>query len=197
MMDLDRKKIECRHFGYYVGLCAVFIPLLLVAAFHAFYPITQNGKLMVVIVLLLAVAIYPLFAYTFYDNKLDKKKERYVDYSFYASGLITLLLVGYIVLHTGGMSHSIFAFFFFFFPSAVAIAFETNFGLFLVCITSFFSVVMNLCYEHTKNIQNDASVFETTEYLILYITFVAIHLSVIYFLETKSIKRGHTETKTL
>ena len=166
-MDLQRKKIACKHFGVYVGVLAVFIPLLLVTLFHSFYPITQNDKLMLFIVLLMAVATYPLLAYTFYDEALDKKKERYVDYSLYASGLITLVLVGYIVLHTGGISHSIFAFFFFFFPSAVAIAFEASFGLGLVCITSFISVVINLYAEHTKNIPNDGSVFETTQYLIL------------------------------
>ena len=193
MMDLHKKKIACKHFGFYVGVLAVFVPLLLVTLFHSFYPITQNNKLMLSIVLLMAVATYPLLAYTFYDEKIDEKKERYIDYSLYVSGLVTIILVGYIVLYTGGLSHSIFSFFFFFFPSAVAIAFDASFGLGLVCFTSFFSITMNLYAEHMKTIPTDSAVFETTEYLILYVIFVAIHLLVIYLLETKSIKRSHTE----
>ena len=188
-MDLQSKKKACKHFGLYVGVLAVCVPLLLVTVFNGFYPITENNNISLFVFLLVAVAAYPYVAYTFYDENIDASKVRYVDYSLYVSGLITLLLVGYIVHHTGGLSHSIFTFFFFFFPSAVAIAFEASFGLAIVCVTSFISVSINLYSGPAKVSQNFGAVFESTQYMILYILFVAIHLSVIYLLETNSIKR--------
>ena len=189
-MDIIKKKAACIHFAIYGGLWGVLAPLLLVTGFHAvFYPITNNGDVIMVLIILLVVSSpgAPLVAYIIYDNPKIKK---FGDIFLYLAGFFTMILVGPIVYYTGGMSHSIFAFFFFFFPSAIAIAFEASTGLLIVCVTSFITVSTNLYAEKVYSQVQQQATYETTEYFILYILFVAVHLTAIYFLETKSIKRS-------
>lgn len=189
-MEIQKKKEACKHFAIYVGGLAVFVPLLLFTGFHALlHPIATNVNVIMFYIAILAIASVaaPFTAFVMYD---EEKNEGLADAILYFAGFIIMILVGYIVYYTGGMSHSIFAFFFFFFPSAIAIAFEASIGLIIVCVTSFFTVSGNLYAEKLSHQATQQPMYETNEYFILYILFVAFHLMAIYFLETTSIKRS-------
>lgn len=70
----------------------------------------------------------------------SEKNERLGDIILYIAGLLSILLIAAFIGLSGGIKNNIMAYYFFFIPSATAVAFTTRLGLWIVGISSFVCV---------------------------------------------------------
>ncbi len=73
-------------------------------------------------------------------SKQKSKSERLGDVILYIAGLLSILLIAAFIGLSGGIKNNIMAYYFFFIPSATAVAFTTRQGLWIVGIASFLCV---------------------------------------------------------
>lgn len=148
------KQHECHVFTIWGCLLGVDLPIGLAMLYdffiyqaylhkEALFPSYVHG--LFVIVMLLA-GIGPYYAQVWYFTKPNHEKK--IDYFLYGVGFLTCLLIGVIIMLTGGILRSLFSFYLIYLPSIVAIAFaKTKQGLVILCGTAAMMIFIGLKWE--------------------------------------------------
>jgi hypothetical protein len=146
-IKLEKKNEGCDIFLYTICIGGIVVPILFLMVFQSridadIFPNWNDNSLFCVILMFL-VGLIPYFARLLYtqslslykknDIKKAEKKEIVADLLLWSCGVITIVLMAIIVYNTGGLKHSLMAFYFFFIPSAIAVAFRAKWGLIITC----------------------------------------------------------------
>lgn len=173
---MEARKDSCYKFFIYACLYGILIPTFLLIVYDLIVPTFQQGLVKFYLFAIMAIVCYPLIAYILYDKNSISPEA--IDVSLRLTGAITIILVGISVHYTGGMEKSLMSYFFFFIPSAVAIAYDANKSLKIIIPLSLIAVTLNLL------VKTDLKPFENSIYLMFYITGIAFQFFAIYKLET-------------
>jgi hypothetical protein len=177
---MENKKDNCYSFFIYGCLFGIIIPTALLIIYDCAIPTFNHFLVKLILFLLCVIASYPLYAYVQYDkNKINPKK---IDASLIIVGAVTIILIGFIVHFTGGMEKSMLSSYFFFIPSAIAIAFDANKSLKVVIPLALIAVVANLL------IVANSKTFNNNVYLVFYILGISFQFLAIYCLEIRKNK---------
>lgn len=177
---LEDKKMQCLNFAKFGSLLGILTPLILFGG----YEFLINGDIIklewfpYLFVILIGLAFMPLIAYVLYDKFVEY--EGFTDIALRSVGVLTLLLIGVIIYFTGGYSNSIFTFYLFFIPAAVAISFDTKGSLYLIIPISFLVSLTNYLFSYKTDFD-----YGCTSYKGLFLTTLAFHFISILILELK------------
>ncbi|MGB7209197.1 MAG: hypothetical protein WBD27_11100 [Pyrinomonadaceae bacterium] len=117
------------------------VPLIISFAFHYFR--NTQASIRDPIVLLHIGLFLCAFAVPFHIRSRYRKpsnQDLVTDIYFYVAGIVCIFLNFWLVQHTGGFESSIFKFYFFFIPSAVAICYKSGPGVIITGVFSFIFV---------------------------------------------------------
>ncbi len=173
---MEARKENCFKFFIYACIFGILIPTFLLIVYDIVVPTFQQGLVKLYLLALMAIVFYPLIAYTLYDKNILSANT--IDSTLRLTGAITIILVGISVHYTGGMEKSMMSSYFFFVPSAIAIAYDANKSLKIVIPLALIAVSINLL------IKTDSKPFENSIYLGFYIFGIAMQFYAIYKLET-------------
>ena len=178
------KQQQCHIFMFWGCLLGVDVPIGLAMLYDFFihqwhfqkeplFPSLVYGLFVVVMVIVL---VGPYYAQLWYN--LNSSREKHIDMFLYAIGFVTCILMGLIIMETGGVLRSIFSFYLIYLPSIVAIAFtKTRYGLITVSITSAVMIFIGLRWEVMPTAYMDfygCTIFKIGYWLIAIIQLIAI-----------------------
>jgi len=179
-IEMEEKKKDCLNFAIFGSSLGIILPLAFFVIYVSFFDgdIIKLQWFPFLCGLLVISAIIPFVAYILYDKYSEY--EIFTDIALRTVGVITVLLVGVIIYYTGGYSNSIFTFYLFFIPAAVAISFRANKSLYLIVPISFIVSLINYLITYESDFD-----FGCMSYKFLFLSTLACHFASILILELK------------
>ncbi len=180
------KKEDCKVFAFLGSVLGLFVPTFLFLIYIlATKKTSLYGELVIgLLIVLIILSFLPILYHLLYDVYPHRHK-RY-DYELYVIGSLTVIVTAITVYFTGGMEVSLLSFYFLFIPSAIAISFEANISLKLVCSIGCISVIYLFLFAPNNNTLNQDVIYKIFYCLIIIIQFISI-----YFLEKESKSRRY------
>jgi hypothetical protein len=189
MNTIERKKEDCRVFAYFGSGLGLGIPTVFLLIYHlSVHSLSGNANLTTgLLIILIILTFLPLLFHMLYDTHPNHQVK--IDYGLYIIGSLTVILTALTVFFTGGMESSLLSFYFLFIPSAIAISFEANISLKLVCFLGCLSVILLFLFA-----PDNGTIYNDITYKIFYCLIIILQFVSIYLLELKSKSRRY-ETK--
>ena len=152
-LDIRTKARQCLNFVLVICLMGITVPMMFANHIHG-----RTSPLIGDITILLAFipTVSAFISFLLYhhhakssivqndsvDNTPIAKSERLGDIILYIAGIVSIVLIAAFIGLSGGIKNNIMAYYFFFIPSATAVAFTTRQGLWLIGITSMICVAI-------------------------------------------------------
>ena len=160
---IKEKHQNCNIFYWWICVLGILVPMLYLSGIFIIPIITHSESLIMpirelvifgvfAVFLLLVTLMLPFFALQKY-SKGKESEEKIGDRMLYFCGVITIILIAFIVNYTGGIKHSLMSFYFFFIPAAIAIAFNGKTGLWITGVCCMASIVILFWLSDSTKIQ--------------------------------------------
>ncbi len=197
MAERDGLAAQTLHFFIFGSCLGMLVPLCL--SFYLHYQLNTAFRLSDVLFLThlayFIVCLFPIIAYFIYKSRVDVSG--LADTLLYITSFLAILLNVLIVQNTGGFDKSIFKFFFFYIPSAIAISYHASVSMYITGVCCFFGILFCYldqphsgylglaCYTHewVNTEENIKAITETKLFKNIYFLTMVIHLGSIISLE--------------
>lgn len=156
-----KKEQECHVFAKWGCLLGLGAPIGLAMLYdffgsrpHLVFPRHVHGLFVITAAVAIVGAYFAKHWYSICTN--DAAKVKRIDFFLYAIGVVTCLLIGLIVVFTGGVLRSVFSYYFLYLPSIVAVSFtpaedSKGRGLIFVSLTCAAMIAVGLLFATTES----------------------------------------------
>jgi hypothetical protein len=196
MVEKDDLAAQTASFFLFGSLLGIIIPLGISIYFHfnERTPLRFNDTFLVYGIYFLIIGFFPLIAFLLYYYLPNWK--HFINILMYLVGLGSVCVNFVLVQNSGGIDKSLFKFYFYFIPAAIAIAYRSKLGIILTASLCCYFVIKSYTNppQYSEEIQKALS---SESYGFYYCITVIFHFISIVFLElfgpcvTKSFKKEH------